>query len=105
MEVLKLHDWPCNIGELENIIKRDVIVSTGPILRPLLGELKRPGQTSLAAKRTLAEAHLPRQIAAVSGMESSGVAGVIPPSSAIMFSHHVLRLATRTGNPICQDRE
>ena len=57
MEVLKLHDWPGNIREMENIIKRAVIMSTGPALRPLLSEFKRqPGQTSPAAKRTLAEA-------------------------------------------------
>jgi formate hydrogenlyase transcriptional activator len=57
MEVLKLHDWPGNIRELENIIKRAVIMSTGPALRPVLGELMRmPGQTSQAVKRTLAEA-------------------------------------------------
>jgi formate hydrogenlyase transcriptional activator len=57
MDILKLYDWPGNIRELENIIKRAVIMSSGPVLRPLLGELKRlPGQTSPAAKRTLAEA-------------------------------------------------
>jgi len=57
MHILKLYDWPGNIRELENIIKRAVIMSTGSALRPLLGELKRlPGQASPAAKRTLAEA-------------------------------------------------
>jgi len=57
MDILKLYDWPGNIREMENIIKRAVIMSTGTALRPLLGELKRlPGQASPAAKRTLAEA-------------------------------------------------
>jgi formate hydrogenlyase transcriptional activator len=57
MEVLKLYDWPGNIRELENFIKRTVIMTTGTALRPVLSELKRlPGQTSPAAKRTLAEA-------------------------------------------------
>jgi len=57
MDVLKLYDWPGNIRELENFIMRAVIMSTGPALRPQFGELKRlPGQTSPAAKRTLAEA-------------------------------------------------
>ena len=42
---------------MENLIKRAVIVTTGTALRPVLSELKRlPGQTSPAAKRTLAEA-------------------------------------------------
>ena len=57
MEVLGFYDWPGNIRELENFIKRAVIMSTGSTLRPQLGDFKRlPGQTSLAAKRTLAEA-------------------------------------------------
>jgi len=57
MEVLKLHDWPGNIRELENFIKRAVIMTTGTALRPAFGELKRlPGQASPAAMRTLAEA-------------------------------------------------
>jgi formate hydrogenlyase transcriptional activator len=57
MQVLQLHDWPGNIRELENFIKRAVIMSTGTVLRPLFGELKRlPGQPSPSAKRTLAEA-------------------------------------------------
>jgi len=57
MEFLKLYDWPGNIRELENVVKRAVIMSTGPTLRPVLGELERlPGQTSPAARRTLAEA-------------------------------------------------
>jgi formate hydrogenlyase transcriptional activator len=57
MDVLKLYDWPGNIRELENLMQRAVIMSSGPVLRPVLGELKRlPGQVSPAAKRTLAEA-------------------------------------------------
>jgi len=57
MQVLRLHDWPGNIRELENFIKRAVIMSTGTVLRPLFGELKRlPSHASPSAKRTLAEA-------------------------------------------------
>jgi formate hydrogenlyase transcriptional activator len=57
MEVLRLHDWPGNIRELENFIKRAVIMTTGTALRPIFGELKRlPSQASPASKRTLAEA-------------------------------------------------
>src|SRR5580693_7829986 len=56
LQVLQLHDWPGNIRELENLIKRAVITSTGTVLRPLFGELKRlPSQPSASAKRTLAE--------------------------------------------------
>jgi formate hydrogenlyase transcriptional activator len=57
MEVLKMYDWPGNIRELENVIKRAVILSPGTALRPQLSDLKRlPAQGSPATKLTLAEA-------------------------------------------------
>jgi formate hydrogenlyase transcriptional activator len=36
MEALKAHDWPGNIRELQNCIERAVILSPGPVLRPLV---------------------------------------------------------------------
>jgi len=41
MEVLKRHDWPGNIRELQNFIERAVIMSPGPELHLPSGELKR----------------------------------------------------------------
>jgi DNA-binding NtrC family response regulator len=41
MEVLKAHDWPGNIRELQNFIERAVVFSPGPVLRPTLTELKQ----------------------------------------------------------------
>jgi DNA-binding NtrC family response regulator len=32
MEALKHHDWPGNIRELQNVIERAVIMTTGPVL-------------------------------------------------------------------------
>ena len=32
MDVLKCHDWPGNIRELQNVIERAVIMATGPVL-------------------------------------------------------------------------
>ena len=57
MEVLRLHDWPGNIRELQNVIERAVIMSSGPDLRLPPGELKqlvRPNTPS--AILTLADA-------------------------------------------------
>jgi formate hydrogenlyase transcriptional activator len=57
VEVLKLHDWPGNIRELQNFIERSVVLSPGTALRPPLAELKHmTKQPSAAAGRTLAEA-------------------------------------------------
>jgi formate hydrogenlyase transcriptional activator len=57
MEVLKAHDWPGNIRELQNVIERSVVFSPGPVLRPALTELKQiKRQPSPVASRTLAAA-------------------------------------------------
>jgi formate hydrogenlyase transcriptional activator len=40
MDVLRVHEWSGNIRELENFIHRSVILSTGGVLRPPLGELR-----------------------------------------------------------------
>ena len=56
MNVLRMHDWPGNIRELENIIRRAVIVSTEiPFVR--CSESSEDAvKASPAAKRTMAEA-------------------------------------------------
>jgi transcriptional regulator with GAF, ATPase, and Fis domain len=40
MEMIKQHDWPGNIRELQNFIERAMILSPGTVLRPPLGDLK-----------------------------------------------------------------
>jgi formate hydrogenlyase transcriptional activator len=56
MEVLKAHDWPGNIRELQNFIERAILLSPGTVLRPTLTELQRiTSQRSSAATLTLAE--------------------------------------------------
>ncbi len=57
IEVLKAHDWPGNIRELQNFIERAVVLSPGAVLRPTMTELQRvTRQHSSTAARTLAEA-------------------------------------------------
>jgi formate hydrogenlyase transcriptional activator len=57
MEVLKAHDWPGNIRELQNFIERAVVFSPESVLRLPLTDLKQmTKQPSAAAARTLADA-------------------------------------------------
>jgi len=60
MAVLKAHDWPGNIRELQNSIERAVLLSPGSVLRlpPDLGQTMTPAtkQSSESASRTLADA-------------------------------------------------
>jgi len=39
IEVLKRHNWPGNIRELQNFIERAVVFSPGPVLRPTFAGL------------------------------------------------------------------
>jgi formate hydrogenlyase transcriptional activator len=57
MEVLKFHDWPGNIRELQNVIERAVVLSPGPVLRPTLPELRHmTKQPTAGAAQTFADA-------------------------------------------------
>jgi formate hydrogenlyase transcriptional activator len=57
MALLKAHDWPGNIRELQNFIERAVVFSAESVLRLPLTDLKQmTKQPSTSASRTLADA-------------------------------------------------
>jgi len=56
MTVLKAHDWPGNIRELQNFIERAMLLSPGPVLRLPLDLKPAMKQTSESTARTLADA-------------------------------------------------
>jgi transcriptional regulator with GAF, ATPase, and Fis domain len=56
MAVLKAHDWPGNIRELQNFIERAVLFSPGSVLRLPLGLKPAVKQSPESAARTLADA-------------------------------------------------
>jgi formate hydrogenlyase transcriptional activator len=56
MAVLKAHDWPGNIRELQNLIERAVLFSPGSMLRLRLDLKRMVKQSSESASRTLADA-------------------------------------------------
>ncbi len=53
MDALRTYHWPGNIRELENVLERAVINSSGPKLR-LMDELKKPQKDLTRPERTLA---------------------------------------------------
>jgi formate hydrogenlyase transcriptional activator len=56
VEVLKTHDWPGNIRELQNFIERALVFSVESVLRLPLADLKRmTKRPSASASRTLAD--------------------------------------------------
>jgi formate hydrogenlyase transcriptional activator len=57
MNTLARYHWPGNIRELQNVIERAVILSTGPVLKVPLSDLKaRTASDSLKKQDTLQEA-------------------------------------------------
>jgi formate hydrogenlyase transcriptional activator len=56
MAVLKTHDWPGNIRELQNFIERAVLFSPGSVLRLPLDLKHTVKQNSESVSRTLADA-------------------------------------------------
>jgi formate hydrogenlyase transcriptional activator len=56
MRALARYDWPGNIRELQNVIERAVILSTGPILRVRLSDLKPRATAAPKTDDTLDEA-------------------------------------------------
>ena len=74
MDLLQMYDWPGNIRELQNLIERSVILSSGPVLRPRLGELKTLSKDDRPATAlTLAEAEREHIVEVM--RQSGGVVG------------------------------
>ena len=64
MKALCRYHWPGNIRELQNVIERAVIVSTGPVLRVPVGDLRQrpqPSRTEIGS----GEAREPKNIRSV----------------------------------------
>ena len=111
MDFLKAYDWPGNIRELENVIKRAVIMSTGPALRPQFGDLKRlPGQASPASKRTLAEAErdhineVLRDTRWVVGGDNGAAARLGLPRTTLVYRMRKLGIAREQGSKAFRGR-
>jgi len=74
MEVMRLHDWPGNIRELQNLIERAMILCPGPEFRLPPGELRHlVKRDSPSAIRTLAHAERDHILQVL--REASGVIG------------------------------
>ena len=59
MEVLKAHDWPGNIRELQNFIERAVVFSPESVLRLPLADLKQMTKQQSAQRRPAARLPTP----------------------------------------------
>jgi formate hydrogenlyase transcriptional activator len=65
IEVLKAHDWPGNIRELQNCIERAMLFSPGSVLRLPLDLMQTVKQSPESAACTLADANRERILEAL----------------------------------------
>ena len=102
MEVLKAHDWPGNIRELQNVIERAVVLSSESILRLALTELKQmTKQESASAARTLADAErehildVLKQTGWLIGGQDGAAARLGLPRTTLIYKMRKLGIETR----------
>jgi formate hydrogenlyase transcriptional activator len=108
MQVLKLHDWPGNIRELQNFVERAVIMSTGTDLRLPAGGL--PGvlrRDAPAAIQTLADAerdhirHTLRQVGGMIGGRDGAAARLGVPRTTLIYRMRRLGIAQPKAAAAC----
>jgi len=103
LEILRLHDWPGNIRELQNFIERAMIMCSGPDFRLPPDELKHlVKDTSPTAIRTLADAerdhilHVLRQVGWVVGGRGGAAARLGLARTTLLY--RMRRLGIAQGN-------
>ena len=98
MEVLKAHDWPGNIRELQNFIERAMVFSPESVLRLPLTDLKlMTKQPSPSASRTLADAER-EHILDVLKQTDGLIGGALRREPARLAAHHAGLQDAETGH-------
>jgi formate hydrogenlyase transcriptional activator len=105
--VLKAHDWPGNIRELQNFIERAVLFSPGSVLRLPLGLKQTLVERSESAARTLAAAdreHILetlRQTDWLIGGQDGAANRLGLPRTTLMSKMRKLGIETRRSRRVC----
>jgi transcriptional regulator with GAF, ATPase, and Fis domain len=92
MESLRQYDWPGNIRELQNVVERAMILSSGPEFRLPVNELKQMTRSdSPTAVRTLAHAerdhilNVLQQVSGVVGGRDGAAARLGVPRTTLLY--------------------
>jgi formate hydrogenlyase transcriptional activator len=101
LEALRSHSWPGNIRELQNILERAMILSSGPVLQIPRGELRQDVRAeNPRALQTLAEAqreHITealRQTGGVIGGRDGAAARMGVPRTTLLYRMQKLGVTT-----------
>ena len=95
MDFLKGYAWPGNIRELQNVIERSVIMTSGPILHVAVAQLARQGEVA-APVRTLADAersHITATLRETNGVVSAAAARLDLPRTTLITKMRRLGLS------------
>jgi formate hydrogenlyase transcriptional activator len=106
MEALTSYDWPGNVRELQNFIERAVIMTTGDVLRPRIGDLFP--QLAATPVRTLADAeraHIIETLRETNGVVSgkSAAARLGLPRTSLISKMQRLGLAPRRSEALASN--
>jgi formate hydrogenlyase transcriptional activator len=105
--VLKAHDWPGNIRELQNFIERAVLFSPGSVLRLPLNLKQVVSQRSESAARTLADADREHILATLRQTDwliggQHGAANRLGlPRTTLIYKMRKLGIETRRSHRVC----
>jgi DNA-binding NtrC family response regulator len=109
-DILRLHDWPGNIRELQNFIERAVVVTTGSELHPPLSELTQLTSTTTSVPaRTLAElertyiAETLQRTNWIIGGRAGAAAKLGLPRTTLLGRMRKLGISRDTFRPLCSD--
>ena len=101
MDFLIGYDWPGNIRELQNVIERSVIMTSGPILHVAVAQLARQGEVAVPV-RTLADAersHITATLRETKGVVSAAAARLDLPRTTLITKMRRLGLSRRSHRP------
>ncbi|HUB78535.1 MAG TPA: sigma 54-interacting transcriptional regulator [Bryobacteraceae bacterium] len=110
MDLLKVHDWPGNIRELQNFIERAVVLSPESVLRLPLMDLKQMTKhPSAEALRTLAEAErehildVLKQTDGMIGGQQGAAARLGLPRTTLIYKMRKLGIEARRSHRLRSD--
>jgi formate hydrogenlyase transcriptional activator len=91
LQALAQYHWPGNIRELQNVIERAVILSTGRVLRVPLSELKQPavnGNGSPSRQDTLEQSDRDHILATLQESDRKRILAVLEETHWVLSGSH-----------------
>jgi formate hydrogenlyase transcriptional activator len=96
MDHLANYSWPGNVRELQNIIEREVVLATGPVLKMDGSLLANLSHTESLPTTSSAKSSLATSAGTTVASQNSGPTIRIPPTLEELERHHILEVLAKT---------